>query len=189
MKSLRTSSSCSTTPTLIAACVALALAVLGCDSGTQEPEAPAPTPAATEATDQAAPAAEESAAAPAGGKREGDIDPARFPTEMPEGASAEVPSSFPADLPVYPGAQTAMGKGIELEGSPQSAVQFLTNDAYMDVQKFYTDQLTSRGWTISSQDQNENAAAVEASKDKCKATILARPVEGGGSDIYIVTEC
>lgn len=186
MKSLRPTISDSTTLTLIAACVALALAVLGCDSGTQEPAAP--TPAAPEASEQAAPA-DESAAAPAAGKREGDIDPARFPTEMPEGATAEIPSGFPADLPIYPGAQTAMGKGIELEGSPQSAVQFLTNDAYQDVQKYYTDELTSRGWTISSQDQNENAAALEASKDKCKATILARPVEGGGSDIYIVTEC
>lgn len=172
---------------LVAAAAALALSVAACDSGTQEPAAP--TPAAPEATEEAAPAEESAATPPAAAKREGDIDSSRFPTELPEGVTAAVPDNFPADVPLYPGAQPAQGKGVEIEGSPQAAVQLLTNDAYPEVHKFYSDQLQSQGWTISEDTENEAAAVIQASKDKCKAHILVTPVEGGGSDIFIATEC
>ena len=103
--------------------------------------------------------------------------------------SASVPDNFPTDVPVYPGAQAAQGKGVEIEGSPQSAVQFLTNDAYGDVRRFYTEQLTSKGWTIDEDSENEASATLRASKDNCKVDVLVTPAEGGGSDIFIVTAC
>lgn len=175
-------------PAAWAAPFALALLTvfaLACDSGTQEPAAP--TPAAPEATEQAAPA--DSAAAPAAAAREGEIDSSRFPTELPEGATAAVPDNFPSDVPLYPGAQPAQGKGVEIEGSPQTATQFLTNDALGDVHKFYSSELQSKGWTLGEDTENEGAATIQATKDKCKAQILITPAEGGGSDIFIVTEC
>lgn len=174
----------------IAATALLALAVAACDSGTQEPAAPTPAApdAAAEATPDAAPA-EGGATPPAAASREGDIDSARFPTELPEGVTAAVPDNFPADVPIYPGAQPAQGKGVEIEGSPQAAVQLLTNDAFPDVHKFYSEQLQSKGWTLSEDTENEAAAVIQASKDKCKAHVLVTPVEGGGSDIFIATEC
>ncbi|MBY0396599.1 MAG: hypothetical protein K2X91_09055, partial [Thermoleophilia bacterium] len=107
----------------IAASAALVLAVAGCDSGTQEPAAP--TPAAPEAAPEAAPTDESAATPPAAAKREGDIDSSRFPTDLPEGITAAVPENFPSDVPIYPGAQPAQGKGIDIEGSPQAAVQLL----------------------------------------------------------------
>ena len=173
------------TTLLLAASGAIALLALACDSGTQEPEAPAP--AAPEATGDAA--ADASAAAPAPLAREGQIDSSRFPTELPEGVTAAVPDNFPTDIPIYPGAQAAQGKGVEIEGSPQSAVQFLSNDAYPDIHKFYSEQLQGKGWTISEEVENEGAATIQATKDDCKAYILIAPAEGGGSDIMIATEC
>ncbi|MFO0688526.1 MAG: hypothetical protein U0900_07450 [Myxococcota bacterium] len=177
-------------PMPFAAAALLALAVAACDSGTQEPAAPTPAApdAAAEAPAEGAPA-EGAATPPAAAKREGDIDSARFPTELPEGVTAAVPDNFPADVPLYPGAQPAQGKGVEIEGSPQAAVQLLTNDAYPDVHKFYSEQLQSKGWTLSEDTENESAAVIQASKDKCKAHVLVTPVEGGGSDIFIATEC
>lgn len=164
---------------------ALGLFALACDSGTQEPAAP--TPAAPEATEAAAPAAEGSAPAPAA--REGEIDSSRFPTELPEGASAAIPDNFPTDLPVYPKSQPAQGKGVEHEGSPQSVVQLLTNDAVPDVHRFYSTELQSKGWTIAEDAETDGTATIQAGKDKCKANILITPAEHGGSDIIIVTEC
>jgi hypothetical protein len=186
MNLVRPSSSRSALSLLLALCAGLALFALACDSGTQEPDAPAPE-AAAEAP--AADAADSAATPPAATKREGEIDPSRFPSELAEGASASVPAAFPSDLPVYPGAQPAQGKGAEIEGSPQSLTHFLTNDAYPEVHRNYAGELTAKGWTIDSENENEMAATIEASKDKCKAQILITPVEGGGSDIFIATEC
>lgn len=176
---------CSTPIKSIAALSILALGVAACDSGTQEPAAP--TPAVPEATTGDAAPSEESTAAPA--PREGDIDASRFPTELPEGVTAAVPANFPSDVPIYPGSQPAQGKGVDIEGSPQSAVQLLTNDAYGDVHRFYSDKLQSGGWTISEDTENEAAASIQASKENCSVTILITPAAGGGSDIFIVTKC
>ncbi len=177
-----------TGPTLLVTLFALTVLALACDSGTQEPAAPA-----AEATPEAAPdsaaTGESTGGAPAAVAREGDIDSARFPTGLPEGVTAAVPENFPSDIPIYPGAQPAQGKGVEIEGSPQSAVQFLTNDALGDVHKFYTSELSSKGWTLDMDEENEGAATIQATKDNCKTNILITPAEGGGSDLFIVSEC
>ncbi len=173
--------------TLLTAFFAIVLLALACDSGTQEPEAP--TPAAPEATGDAGSTADGSDSAPAPMAHQGEIDSSRFPTELPEGVSAAVPDNFPTDVPIYPGAQAAQGKGVEVEGSPQSAVQFVTNDAYPDVHKFYSEQLQAKGWTLSEDAENEGAATIQAAKGDCKTNVLIIPAEGGGSDIFIVSEC
>ena len=175
------------TPILLATFFAIALLALACDSGTQEPAAP--TPAVPEATGDAGAAPDGSGAAPVPLAREGQIDSSRFPTELPEGVTAAVPDNFPSDIPIYPGAQAAQGKGVEIEGSAESAVQFLTNDAFPAVHKFYSDQMQGKGWTISEDTENEGAATIQAAKGDCKTNILIVPAEGGGSDIMVVTGC
>jgi hypothetical protein len=179
-----------TGPALLVALFALVLLALACDSGTQEPAAPAAeaTPDSEAAPDSAA-TEKSTGGAPAAVAREGEIDSARFPTDLPEGVTAAVPENFPSDIPIYPGAQAAQGKGVEIEGSPQSAVQFLTNDALGDVHKFYTTELGSKGWTLDLDEENEGAATIQATKDNCKTNILITPAEGGGSDLFIVSEC
>lgn len=176
-----------TGPALLVALFALVLLALACDSGTQEPAAPA-----AEATDTAPDSAateESTGSAPAAVAREGAIDSARFPTELAEGATAAVPDNFPSDIPIYPGAQAAQGKGIEIEGSPQSAVQLLTNDALGDVHKFYSTELGSKGWTLDVDEEKDGGATIQATKDNCKTNIMITPAEGGGSDLFIVSEC
>ncbi len=172
---------------LLATLVALVLTAAGCDSGTQEPEAPAPD--AAEVAPDAGTAAGSAGEAPAPVAREGEIDSSRFPAELPEGATAAIPDNFPSDLPTYPGAQAAQGKGVDFEGSAQSAVQLLTNDALADVHKFYSSELSAKGWTLDSDELNDAAATIQATKGDCKASVLITPAEGGGSDIFIVSEC
>ena len=146
---------------LLGALAALVLIAAGCDSGTQEPAAPAPE--AAEVAPEAEAAPDSAGDSPAPVAREGEIDSSRFPTEMPEGATAAIPDNFPTDMPVYPGAQAAQGKGVDIEGSPQSAVQLLTNDALGDVHAYYSSELAAKGWTIDSDEQNEAAATIQAS--------------------------
>ncbi len=172
---------------LLATLFALVAFAIGCDSGTQEPAAPTPeTPEAAAEVEGSAEAGSEAAAPVA---REGEIDPSRFPSELPEGVTAAVPDNFPSDIPLYPGAQAAQGKGVELEGSPQSAVQLVSNDALGDVHKFYSDELAAKGWTFEQDTETEAAAIIKASKGECQTNIMITPAPGGGSDIYIVTGC
>ena len=173
--------------TLLATLFALAVLALACDSGTQEPDAP--TPDAPEAVSDANVLEESAENASPAVAREGAIDSERFPTELGEGVTAAVPDNFPTDIPIYPGAQAAQGKGIEIEGSPQSAVQFLTNDALGDVHKFYSSELGSKGWMLDLDAENEGAATIQATKGNCKTNILITPADGGGSDLFIVSEC
>lgn len=172
---------------LVATLLALVVFALGCDSGRQEPAAPTPeVPAASTDGDGATGSASEAAAPIA---REGEIDPSRFPNELPDGVTAAVPDNFPSDIPVYPGAQAAQGKGVDLDGSAQSAVQLLTNDALGDVRKFYSAELAAKGWTFDQDTETETSATITATKGECQTNILIVPAPGGGSDIFIVTGC
>ena len=172
---------------LIATLLALVLFALGCDSGRQEPAAPTPAVPEAVADDEGATGSESEAAAPVA--REGGIDPSRFPTELPEGITAAVPDNFPSDVPLYPGAQAAQGKGVDMEGAPQAAVQLLTNDALGDVHKFYSEELAAKGWTFEQDTETGTSATISATKDGCQTHIMIMPAPGGGSDIYIVTGC
>lgn len=171
---------------LFATLLALFVFALGCDSGTQEPAAPTPEMPEAAATDGAA-GSESEAAAPVA--REGEIDPSRFPAELPEGVTAAVPDNFPSDVPIYPGAQAAQGKGVDMEGAPQAAVQLVTNDALGDVHKFYSEELAAKGWTFEQDTETETSATIQATKGECQTHIMIMSAPGGGSDIYIVTGC
>lgn len=172
---------------LLATLFALVAFALGCDSGTQEPAAPQPEmPEATAEIEGGAESGSEAAAPVA---REGEIDPSRFPTELPEGVTAAVPDNFPSDVPLYPGAQAAQGKGVDMDGAPQSAVQLVSNDALGDVHKFYSEELAAKGWTFEQDTETETTATIKATKGSCQTHIMIMPAPGGGSDIYIVTGC
>ena len=46
-------------------------------------------------------------------------------SELPEGVTAAVPDNFPSDVPLYPGAQPAQGKGVEIARSAVEVVSVL----------------------------------------------------------------
>lgn len=167
--------------------VALVGGVVACDSGTQEPDAPTPSNeyGATEST----PAAQEPTTPQAQPPSDGSIAAERFPTELPEGVTAEIPYNFPASIPIYPGAQPAQGRGAEVEGSPVSGVQLLSNDPPGQIFDFYEQELQGNGWTIDKADSLGMGGSISASKDGCKTVVFVQPSPQGGSDIFVVSEC
>jgi hypothetical protein len=178
--------------TLRALLCALALTgflALGCDSGTQEPDAPEAKPAEYGAANTTSQTTPEESNRPSGEARSGEVDSSRFPRDLPEGVSAAVPSNFPSDISIYPGSSAAQGRGVEVEGSPMSAVQLITNDAAADVYDFYVNDLRKQGWEVSDGQIFGNNSGIQATKGECSASIMISPAEGGGSDIYVITQC
>lgn len=163
-----------------------ALLALACDSGTQEPAPPAPEPTTSAAADSGS---KPSAADPSADRSAAPIDPARIPRDLPEGVSAEIPDNFPEDLPVYPGATPAQGRGAELDGVPMSAVQLMTTDAPSRVLDYYRAELERSGWTIEESREMGDNASMTATKGDCEASVLITPASDGGSDIYLVSQC
>jgi hypothetical protein len=166
---------------LIATLALISLVATGCDSGTQEPDAPAAEPMKIE----------NSAAPSANADSTGSIEfPAsRYPPDLPEGVIAAVPDNFPKEFPIYPGSAPAQGRGVEVEGVPMAALQLLTMDPPETVYDFYRERLKSAGWEIEEKEEFKGKHAISANKGKCTATMLVAPTDDGGSDIYLVSEC
>lgn len=172
----------------------LAFALVGfavaCDSGTQEPDAPTPSNEFGAATSPSGSGnANTASKAPVQTPRDGSIAAERFPTKLPEGITAEIPANFPSTIPIYPGAQAAQGRGAEIEGSPVSGVQLLSNDDASKVIDFYEEQLRANGWEISESNDSPVAGSITATNGSCKAALFVQPSPQGGSDIFVLNEC
>lgn len=168
--------------------MAFAFAFVGfaaaCDSGTQEPDAP------TASSEYGAPSAADPTAATAAPAppRDGSIAQERFPEELPEGITAEVPHNFPASIPIYPGAQPAQGKGAELQGSALSGLQLLSNDPPTKIYAFYEDELKNNGWDITESSNDNLASSITATNGNLKTALFIQASPMGGSDIFIINE-
>jgi len=170
--------------------LALAFALVGlavaCDSGTQEPDAP-------EAAHEygAPPSASDAEGATAAPEvpRDGSIAPDRFPADLPEGIVAEIPFNFPSNIPIYPGAQPAQGKGADLEGAAVSGVQLLSNDSPEEIFSFYESALRDNGWDITESKNSELGSSISATNGSCKAALFIQGSPQGGSDIFVINEC
>jgi len=159
---------------------------IGCNTGTEEPDAPR-----DEATSDTTSGTDSSAATSADEARPPDeIDPSRFP-EVPEGAEAALPSNFPSDLPVYPGSVPAQGRGVKDDGGDIAGVQLLTNDTPDQAYNFYYDQLEASGWGILTRaDEEDGQKSITVEKDGCKAIFMFVGSESGtGTDIFTVSSC
>ena len=148
-----------------------------CDSGTKEPAAPADGTAKSAATDDTE-------------AREPDVIPKeRYPKEIAPDAVAAIPEIFPKEVPIYPGAVPAQGRGRKVDGVPMSALQLMSLDSSDKVYDYYIDKLTKEGWTIEDHKGFAEKHAVSAVRGDCKASMIAVPTEDGGSNIFIFTEC
>lgn len=174
-------------PFAAAALIAL-LALAGCESGNQEPDAPTAEPAEFGAADM--PEADPSAAAPStpGATGPGGIAADRFPAELPESAEAAIPSNFPSSLPVYPNAAPALGMSGNVEGSDRSAVQLLSNDPPEQVARFYSDELEANGWEITASESMPGGESITATNGSTTTVLFFRPSADGGTDIYQLNE-
>jgi hypothetical protein len=169
---------------LIATLALTSLIAAGCDSGTQEPDAPAAEPMKIE--NSAAPTA---GAESTGDSGSSEFAASRYPTELAEGVTAAVPDNFAKEFPIYPGSAPAQGRGVEVEGVPMAALQLLTMDPPEKVFGFYREQLQSSGWEIEDKEEFKGKTAISASKGKCKASMFVTPTDDGGSDIFLISEC
>lgn len=159
----------------------------GCNTGTEEPDAPQTdqaTQAATDATGES-----DEPATSSGSAEQDTIDPSRFPT-LADGVEAAVPDNYPKDLPMYPGAVPAQGRGQTGDGGDIAGVQLLTNDSPDETYGYYQDQLESKGWSIERTDDSEAGKAISVTKDGCKAILMFAPSESGtGTDIFTISSC
>ena len=152
---------------------------MGCNTGTEEPAAP-----------QADSAEDAAAGDDTGGKEAGamaadatdtpdDIHPSRFP-ELPAGAEAIIPDNYPSDLPLYPGAVPAQGRGLTNENGDMAAVQLLTNDSPEEAIVYYAEELESKGWNATTTGgTGGNNTSMAAEKDDCKAIVMFVPSPNG----------
>jgi len=163
---------------------------VGCNTGTEEPDAPQnEAPADTNSgMDTGADTSGDSSADAS--RPPDEIDPSRFP-ELPDGAEAAVPANFPSDLPVYPGSVPAQGRGAKDEGGDIAGVQLLTNDSPDEAYNYYHDQLEASGWGIVTANEEEDAQkSITVEKDGCKAIFMFISSDSGsGTDIYTVSNC
>lgn len=175
-------------PLLLVLAFGLVALAVACDSGTQEPDAPAPA----ESEYGALPAESGDEAAettPIEIPGDGSIPAERFPTELPKGVTAEIPSNFPSTIPVYPGAQPALGKGVDREdGTGTGGVQFVSNDSPPEIFAFYESKLEENGWKItkSQNDASVGALSLENETGAAELFMMASPM--GGTDIFMVFE-
>jgi len=97
------------------------------------------------AGESAGPAGEPMATAPAPGTS--IRDQAEIPTP------GQLPSDFPSDVPIYPGAQAQ--SALSVPGG-NLFVTFATSASVEDVAEYYEEQLGNQGWTIISTGDEKN---------------------------------
>jgi hypothetical protein len=94
-----------------------------------------------------------------------------LPSQLEKGTTVDVevtgpgalPSSFPADIPPYPGAEAS--GGMSVPGQPM-AVQFESNDGAQQIYDFYLAQLPSNGWQITEEHSDDHRLkAIKASRE------------------------
>ena len=162
--------------------------------GSDETPAPAKTPA------------EEAAAMPAAKKvpppqinsnvtvdeRDADGNPIRFSGvdgqgnqfEASIGDDAKIPSSFPSDVPLYPGAEPMAAMSAGSEGT---MVMFKTMDSQQEIFKFYQTQFAEQGWEISEEENFGGQLALVGLKDSRKTKISISGTKGD-SRISVIVE-
>jgi hypothetical protein len=96
------------------------------------------------------------------------------------GGTVELPSSFPTDVPVYPGARPT---GNVAAGGRGALVTFESSDPPQKIFGFYRDGLTSLDWTIDSEVSFGGQGVLTASKDDRTASVA---IVGAGSATQIV---
>lgn len=154
----------------------------GCESGTEEPEAPPAEPIEFGATPaEELPAGETPAASTS-------EDGTSLPFELPEGAVAAIPDNFPSSLPVYPNAKPAVGMGGEVNGGQRSGVQLMSPDAPADILAYYETNLPQQGWDIQETADIGTGKSISATDGSTTLLLFVADGPDGESIVYMMTE-
>ncbi len=85
-----------------------------------------------------------------------------------------VPSGWPAEVPIYPSASKAK---IEREADGRRWLAITTPDPVRPLERFYREELTSKGWQV---DRFQSPALLRARKGSKTLVATFRPREGKG---------
>lgn len=105
-------------------------------------------------------------------------------TVMTEG---EAPANWPADVPLYPGAQVAFSAMNIIEGKQTAVIALSSSEGAEKVVKFYQEQLAAEGWKTENVMVSTVASGMEAVKDGRRLQ-LAVLGEGTETTISIAVE-
>ena len=123
-------------------------------------------------------------------KRVEDVGRPAVPTKQPDvavekaeiGEAGELPSSFPSDLPTFPGASSTGSMAL---GDGPALVVFSSSASPADVFSFYREQLPQNGWRIDS--EADDQSRITASKGTRSASIRINRSRGA-TEIGVVFE-
>jgi hypothetical protein len=101
------------------------------------------------------------------------------------GTNTQYPATWPSDAPKHQnGNITFSGNNNPKTGETGSAVIFTTQDSVSTLTKYYTEQLTAKGWTIDTTASVNTVNAIVARKDnKVFGVTMADP--GNGSQVTV----
>lgn len=125
-------------------------------------------------------------------ERDADGNPIRFSGtdgrgnqfEASIGDDAKVPSSFPTDVPLYPGAAPMASMSAAGEGT---MVTFKTTDSQQEIFEFYQTELVKQGWTIGEEESFGGQLGLVGLKDSRKTTVSISGTKGDTRISLIVT--
>ena len=91
------------------------------------------------------------------------------------GESAEVPSDFPSDMPLYDGTLN-VSTAVDTADGKIYSLGIQTDDDAMDVASWYADELDAEGWTTLSEITNDSGGA----------TMVVYALEKGTTEAQVV---
>jgi len=176
------------------AVLAMAAAVMAC--GSDETPAPAEKPAAATpkmAAKATPPPAPDIPSNVSVAERDAEGNPIRFSGtdgsgnafEASIGDDAKVPSAFPADIPLYPGAKPMAAM---VAGGEGQMVTFKTQDAQQKIYEHYQTELKAQGWEIGDEQSFGGQLALVGTKDKRKLTVSISGTQGDSRISLIVVD-
>ena len=126
-------------------------------------------------------------------ERDADGNPIRFSGtdgrgnafEASIGDDAKVPSSFPKDVPLYPGAKPMAAMTAAGEGT---MVTFKTTESQQKIYEFYQSKLGDQGWEIGEEESFGGQLGLVATKDNRKVTVSISGTKGDSRISLIVMD-
>lgn len=118
------------------------------------------------------------------------LAPACGATSTTSKTSVALPSSFPSDFPIYPGARLTLANQATANGQTTWGLEWETPDNPAAVQTFYVSKLNQGDWTISSNSPaGAGYAAIFTRKSNPKdAGLLTIEVESSVTHITLAFE-
>jgi hypothetical protein len=97
------------------------------------------------------------------------------PPSSPPILSTELPTDFPADVPLYPGAEVVQSRISADEGT---TVTFSVGDDVEKVVSFYADSLAAEGWSTDTK-KGPEGSVIFADKTERRVGIMVRSTDEG----------